>query len=425
MILKDLSWQAVDSISSIVFGILINLTIINYLNVEEFGEVSLVLSYYGILSMLLTMGLNQIILQSLLRREEVQFVEVAIKVRLILATTLLFILGGFAQVYSNKSLYFLSVISVSLLLESFYSFKESLFNKRMFKELAIAKVASGFVHLIFISVLARLNLGISWIMFSYVLWRLVFILFLAYYLKFNIKGIQTVFLASVDFQVILRGLPLLLAGFIGIVYTSFDQWIIAYLSDLVQVGIYSSGTKFVIMSMIVPTLVTNVYYQKLVDIFDDDSYNERVVLMYRMMLLMGIIMCITFFVSAPLITRYLLGQKYEEATPVIRIISLLLPLSFFQSLNNKLLILMNLENLLLFRSLIGIAFNVILSIVFFKFIGIIGVALATVVSEILILYSYRFNNRTKSIYLAQISALRPSNYLRSNTYRLIWNNFLK
>jgi len=424
VILKDLSWQAVDSISSIVFGILINLTIINYLNVDEFGGVSLVLSYYGILSMLLTMGLNQIILQSLLRREEEQFVDVAIKVRLILATTLLFILGAFVQVFSNKLLYFLGVISVSLLLESFYSFKESLFYKRMFKELAIAKVASGFVHLIFISVLVRLNLGISWIMFSYVLWRLVFILFLAYYLKFNIRGIQTVFLAPVDYQVILRGLPLLLAGFIGIVYTSFDQWIIAYLSDLVQVGIYSSGTKFVIMSMIVPTLVTNVYYQKLVDIFDD-SYNDRVVLMYRMMFLMGILMCLTFFVSAPLITKYLLGQKYEGATAIIRTISLLLPLSFFQSLNNKLLILMNLENLLFFRSLIAIAFNVILSIVFFKFIGIIGVALATVFSEILVLFSYRFNNRTKSIYLAQISALRPSNYLRSNTYRLIWNNFLK
>ena len=84
-------------------------------------------------------------------------------------------------------------------------------------------------------------------------------------------------------------------------------------------------------------------------------------------------------------------------------------MAFFQSLNNKILILFDKQKLIMQRVLLSLIFNLLFNLYLINKVGIIGAAYATVLSEFLILISYSLNKSTRNIFIFQIKAFNPSN----------------
>ena len=82
-------------------------------------------------------------------------------------------------------------------------------------------------------------------------------------------------------------------------------------------------------------------------------------------------------------------------------------MAFFQSLNNKLLILFNNQKLIMQRVLLSLIFNLLFNLYLINNYGIVGAALATVLSEFIVLISYSFNKSTRNIFIFQIKAINP------------------
>jgi O-antigen/teichoic acid export membrane protein len=74
-------------------------------------------------------------------------------------------------------------------------------------------------------------------------------------------------------------------------------------------------------------------------------------------------------------------------------------------MNNKLLMIENLQKLMLFRNLIGLSVNLILNFLLVPVYGMKGAAVATIISQLAIMISYYFNIKTRYIFGIQIKAV--------------------
>ena len=83
-------------------------------------------------------------------------------------------------------------------------------------------------------------------------------------------------------------------------------------------------------------------------------------------------------------------------------------MAFFQSLNNKILILFDKQKLIMQRVLLSLIFNLLFNLYLINKFGLVGAAYATVFSEFLVLMSYSLNKSTRNIFFFQVNAINPS-----------------
>ena len=65
----------------------------------------------------------------------------------------------------------------------------------------------------------------------------------------------------------------------------------------------------------------------------------------------------------------------------------------------------NLQKLMLFRNVIGLIINLILNYYFIPSLGIIGAVYSTLISQLIILFSYLLDKRTQHIFQIQIGSI--------------------
>lgn len=115
---------------------------------------------------------------------------------------------------------------------------------------------------------------------------------------------------------------------------------------------------------------------------------------------------ITFFLllgKTIILTLY--GDVFIESADILKIYSFTFVFVFFNPMNNKLLMIENLQKLMLVRNLIGLVINLLLNFLLIPVFGLKGAAFATVISQFAIMISYYFNAKTRYILGIQIRAI--------------------
>ncbi|EGR3079118.1 flippase, partial [Vibrio parahaemolyticus] len=115
----------------------------------------------------------------------------------------------------------------------------------------------------------------------------------------------------------------------------------------------------------------------------------------------------------------LFGTDFERSSSIMEIYSILLVVSFFQSLNNKILILNNLQSVIFKRAVFALITNAILNLFLIPKFGIKGAAYSTVLSEMLVLISYSFRKDTRFIFNHQMRAIFFVNLFKIEIIRSI------
>ena len=123
-------------------------------------------------------------------------------------------------------------------------------------------------------------------------------------------------------------------------------------------------------------------------------YLSRLQKLYDLMAWMAILIAlpVTFFSKE--ITFILLGAKYLPSAPVLTIYIWAGVATFLGVASSQYLITENLTKLSFYRTLIGLIVNVILNLILIPKIGIIGSAVATLVSYSMATISIGFTKRT-------------------------------
>ncbi|MBT8390583.1 MAG: flippase, partial [Ignavibacteria bacterium] len=189
--------------------------------------------------------------------------------------------------------------------------------------------------------------------------------------------------------------PLALSGIFVMIYMKIGQVMIKNMLGEEDVGFYAAAVRLCEAWYFVPVTICNSIFPAIVNAknVNEDFYSNRMQKLYDLLawLAIGIAIPVTIFSSE--IILIIFGPEFSPAAPVLTIyiwagVAIFLAVASGQYLVNE-----NLTKLLLLRTLIGMVLNVILNFILIPIYGIVGSAIATLVSYTAVTFSLSFHKK--------------------------------
>lgn len=408
---KDITWFFFEYGVKTLVGLASTLIIINYLVPADYGLLSLALTTFAVLVAIASLGLDSVLLRKLIEKRSSKLIAKSVQLRLISSVIITLAVIVVALYFDEVWLTLLMLLLVSLYFDSFIALREFAFSKKHYRLIVFANSSASILQLLSVIVLVKLESQLYWFVLPFILNRMTFIslLFVNQWqeFKFPLKNIS-----DVEHPNLLKeGFPLMIAAIAGLAYAAQDQWMIAYFMTSEDVGIYAAAIKLVLILIVIPTIITNILYHKIIALKESPEFKVYIQSIYSSLFYIGATVYLVLFILADWIINLAFPIEYAESSDVLIVYSLVLMMAFFQSLNNKLLILYNHQNLIMYRVLASLILNLLLNLYLIPKYGLIGAAFATVLSELFIILSYSITKNTRKIFWFQVKALNPFNIL--------------
>jgi polysaccharide transporter, PST family len=188
--------------------------------------------------------------------------------------------------------------------------------------------------------------------------------------------------ANVMAELFKESWPLLLSGISVTIAMRVDQVMIGqYLNDR-EVGLYSAAVKFSEIWYFIPVTIASSTYPALIESKkrDEALYYRRLQQLYDTLVTLGIVVALAMTILSGPIVHLFYGRAYEGSSGVLRILIWSgIPVCFGSAWSNWML-LENRAKLMFYLQLTGAIANILLNIILIPRLGIVGSALATLIS---------------------------------------------
>ncbi|MGO2355542.1 MAG: flippase [Marinomonas foliarum] len=421
----NLFWLCLEQGGRILSSFLITVLLVKHLGVEQFGSFSLALAILTTLGPLAGLGFDSILFKKFISKEDntTSLLQASCFLRLVVAALVIIVCTAINFLSSDPYLYVLNILVLGFIFDSFLAFKDYFSAKLKNKFYTYSTLVSSVIQFVIVYLLVNDNASIGYFAWSYVIAKAIqsIVLFGAFY---KVQGlvISPRWKKSLSLNLLKTSYPMMFAASIGLLYSLQDQYFIKYFLGEYELGLYAVGIKFVLMLVVLPTLISNVFYPSLVSKYHAGKYveyNNQLQAMYLLFFILGLILYSFLYFSSAMIVIKLFGDEFKDSVLIMQIYSLLLVVSFFQSLNNKVLILNDLQSVIFKRATFALIINAALNFIMIPKFGIKGAAYSTVMSEILVLISYSFRKDTRFIFYHQIKAIFFLNILKKDVMRSI------
>lgn len=383
-VIRDISWSFLGRLLCLPASFLSSIVVARYLGPSELGNYSYVLFIISFLGLIILSGLPTIIQKyfaketSKMRHAEIGSAGIFVQ-SCVAAVVCLASLGLIqSDILEGVSKYF--IISIfSLISIPFFSIGDSYLKAKLkFGYLAIANVC--FVYaLFFIKLLAvSLSLDLNYFFLIYVCGQyfLAHILFRVYRKEvgfdFNIKQLK------VDtIKLLPESLPLLLSGIAILFNMKVDQALLYNMISPSQSGIYEVAVKFNEILFLVPVTVSSIYFPRLVN---DASVRRSWIKLFRVTLFPTILLTALLILVAPMLINITYGPKYMDAIFPLRLVAISGLSVAIGSVWSSWMIINQKSYFTFVAQAVAVGLNIALNFCLIPAYGIIGAALATLMS---------------------------------------------
>ncbi len=409
---KNFLWLMLENLVKVLIGFTVSVYVIRYLGPKDFGLISYTLSIVGILSPFASLGIDAILFRNLIndKDNEAKLIHTAKVMKFFASLVLVTISGVFIYLYSSNIdfIYIFLLLSLGLVIDVFALYKEYFLSIEKPKYITISSIVSLLVASTVNIAFVVLKFSVVWFAFVYLMQKLINIFGLKYYYKKQqLVNNKTIFDIGLAKNMIHDSWPLIFTSFAGLLYMSTDQILIKYFLDFEQVGLYATAVKLIMVFYVIPSIISNILYPKIINQYktlNHKEFIEKIQVLYFFNLIISILILIFFILFGERIILFLFGDNFIESIEVLYVYSFGLIFVFFSSLNNKLLVLENMQKLMLGRTIFGLIVNFCSNIILIPKYGIIGGAISTVLTEFLIMLSYGLNNKIKYILFLQLKS---------------------
>ena len=409
---KNFLWLMLENLVKVLIGFTVSVYVIRYLGPKDFGLISYTLSIVGILSPFASLGIDAILFRNLIndKDNEAKLIHTAKVMKFFASLVLVTISGVFIYLYSSNIdfIYIFLLLSLGLVIDVFALYKEYFLSIEKPKYITISSIVSLLVASTVNIAFVVLKFSVVWFAFVYLMQKLIYIFGLKYYYKKQqLVNNKTIFDIGLAKNMIHDSWPLIFTSFAGLLYMSTDQILIKYFLDFEQVGLYATAVKLIVVFYVIPSIISNILYPKIINQYktlNHKEFIEKIQVLYFFNLIISILILIFFILFGERIILFLFGDNFIESIEVLYVYSFGLIFVFFSSLNNKLLVLENMQKLMLGRTIFGLIVNFCSNIILIPKYGIIGGAISTVLTEFLIMLSYGLNNKIKYILFLQLKS---------------------
>jgi len=227
-------------------------------------------------------------------------------------------------------------------------------------------------------------------------------LFLAYrYRKLN--AFYSYFDLETAKQLLQYSWPLILASLTVMLYTRVDVVMLQQMVGEREVGIYAAATRISEVWYFFPGIIVASVSPAIIKAHRVDSilYILRLRRLYFFMTWLAISITVPISLFSGPIVNILFGAEFAEAAPVLAIHLWASIAVFLGVASSQYLLVEQLQKISLYRTLIGLIFNMLLNLIMIPSMGARGAAIATVVSYFIATYSLVFfkSTRTHAVFL--------------------------
>lgn len=392
------SWLFFERIFRIILSFIVTIFVVRYLGPKDFGLFSYVLSFFWLFASLSTLGLESITTREIVKYPDNknEIIGTVFFLRLAGSVTAISIIGVILVVLGEDSFttILILLLSGSFLFQSFsaieYYFRGKVQAKYNAYALSASVLLSSLLKVIFIIIKAPLIYFILAVVFEYAV--LAIGLILVYQMNhlsvFNWKYSKVIALSLLK-----DAWPLALSGIVVMVYMKIDQIMIKNMLSEEAVGYYASAVRLCESWYFIPVTLCNSIFPAIVNAknVSEEFYNNRMQKLYDILTWSAIGIAIPVTIFSDQIITLLFGAEFSPASPVLIIyiwagVAVFLGVASSQYLINE-----NLTKLSFFRSFIGMIINVVLNFIFIPIYGIVGSAIATLISYTTVTFVLSFH----------------------------------
>ena len=423
-VIANTGWLFFDHILRMAIGLFVMVWVARYLGAEGFGVLSYATAFVALFSAFATMGLNSIVVRSIVNEpastNETLGAAFVLKLlgglcSLILAYTVI----SFMRPADTTTRWMVAIIATGLIFQSFdtidFWFQSQIRSKYTVyaKNAAFLLANLGKIGLIFInaSVIAFAWIGLFEIIVGAVGMVVVYRIngHTLWQLRANLN--QTKKLLNDSW-------PLMLSGIAVITYMRIDQIMLGEMIGAGAVGIYSVAVLLSGAWHFIPMAIITSVYPAIIEAkkIDQALYYKRLQNLYDLMALLSISISIPVTVFAGDIIAFLYGESFAGAEVIL---SLIVWAGFFMSwgvASGQFLLTENLHTISLYRTLAGAVVNIVLNLILIPAYGITGAAIATLFSYFVAAFFVVFFEKTRQQSVMMLKSLLPVSAFKRGFY---------
>jgi len=387
-------WLLFERILRLVIVFFVGVYVARYLGPANYGLLSYAGSFVTLFLAIATLGLDNIVVRDLVKdeRERDRLLGTTFALKFIGSILLLAILTIAVRFTNNDSFtnLLIFIIAIGTIFQSFnvidFYFRAKVLSKYAVYARTISGISVAIIKLLLIS------LGAGLIYFAAVMVIESVILAIGLVTAY-IKQKLSLFNWKIKFDLAKRLLrdswPLILSGVAISIYMRIDQVMIKNMLDAKAVGNYAVAVRLSEVWYFIPMAITSSFFPAIINAkkTSEELYYGRLQKLYDLMTWLAIGIALPVALLANDIIRILFGTQYQAAAGVLRIYVWAGIFVFLGVASSQYLIAENYTKISFYRTFIGAIVNVVLNIIMIPKYGINGVAVATVVSYFVSVFS--------------------------------------
>lgn len=386
--LYNTNWLLFEKIARGLAELSVGIWLARYLGPEDFGIINISLAVFILLNIIAKLGLEFIVIREIVEENYTikELLGTAFYLR-VLSATILFLL--FLFFYSQYS--FLDHDNEVILIVCAGIFFQSSETVNYYFQ---AKVLSKFYSLAkIIQLIISTTIKIIMIVWNRPLIEFAFVILLDYILLSitismfayisRVPNFIHSFNKTLSIYLLRNSLSLMLGAFAVIAYMRIDQIMIKVFISETSVGIYSASVQICEAFFFIPMIISGSLFPAILNAKDNvKKYKYRLQNLFDLMSIISIPMTVFMILFSQNIILFLYGENFRETSNVLSIAVLVIPVVFLGVARAKWIISENLQNIGLMFSILGLILNITLNMLLIPQFGLVGAAIATVVSQI-------------------------------------------
>lgn len=393
---KNTSWLFAEKVIRLLVGFFVLILLTRYLGPERFGILSYSQSLISIFVAVATLGLDAVVIREIVKKnyEENVLIGTAFYLKVIASAIVLaivFIMNSFVD-SDDGSVYIANIIAFSLIFQSINVidtyFQSKVISKYVVYSNIIAFLISSFIKLVLI------YYEVDLVYFAYALvFDTVIIAFgYLYIYKYQKKSVlDWSYNNELAKYYLKNALPLILVTLTVFIYARIDQVMIKHMIDNEAVGNYAAAVRVSELFYFIPGLIAQSVFPKIIEVKnqnDEKEYYKLLEMLYSLSVWIVIPIALSMAYFTDNIVSILYGSQYSQASVILFVLSFAIIFNAIGAVSTKILYAEHFEKKYLYRSLFGMLINVVLNMILIQLYGVLGAAIATIITLFAIHYVY-------------------------------------
>ena len=390
-VIGNTGWLIFDRVLRMAVGIYVTVWVARYLGPAQFGLLNYAFALTAIISLLSTLGLEQIIIRDLVKEPSLKNVTLGTSFVLKLSGSFFSIILSVLIVSLMRpgellTIFIVAIIAVGTLFQSSdvidLFFKSQVESKYPVLSKSIPFIIINLFKIYLIIINAPL-IAFAWAAMAEVAFGALGLMIAYRLTKNNIK--EWKFTYERAKELLSESWPLLLSGFAVLIYMRIDQIMLGQIVGDISVGYYSAALKLSEVWYTIPIAIMNSATPIITKTYTTDlnQYNKRIQKLFNLMTLIGLTLAIPTTFLAPLVIQIIYGNEYLISASIL---SIHIWSSIFVGwglLKDMILVTQSLVKIILVTTVIGAICNVLLNLVLIPNYYGVGAAWATLISQII------------------------------------------